>query len=82
MSGSAFAQLVALGVELVVDALDVVEGRFLGRPVGGADGFRALEGHVLEHVREAGAAFGIVHRAGIHVGVERNDRGLDGARAR
>ena len=30
---------------------------------------------MLEHVSDAGAALGVVHRAGIHIGVERNDRG-------
>ena len=44
------------------------------RIVLGADGFGALERHVLEHVRDAGLAAGIVHRAGVHVGVERDDR--------
>ena len=36
----------------------------------------ALEGHVLEHVREAGAAGGIVHRADVHIGVEGHHRRL------
>lgn len=41
-----------------------------GGPVGAADGFSSFEGQVLEHVREARAAFGIVDRAGVDVGVE------------
>ena len=46
------------------------EGEFLGGPVFGADGLGAFEGHVLEHVGEAGAAFGVVDGAGVDVGVE------------
>ena len=46
-------------------------GQFLLPMVGSA-----LEGHVLEHVRQAGAAVGIVHRAGVHVGVEGHHRGF------
>ncbi len=42
----------------------------LGGPVRAADGFGAFEGHVLEHVGEAGAAFGVVDGAGVDVGVE------------
>ena len=31
---------------------------------------------MLEHVRKAGLALGIVHRAGVHIRVERNHRRL------
>ena len=55
---------------------DVVEGVLFLGPVLGADGWGAFEGHVLEHVREAGAAIGVVDRAGVHVGVEGDHRGF------
>ncbi len=70
--GIGFGQFVAFGIELVVDAFDVIEGLFLRGPVRGPDSLRAFEGHVFEHVCEAGAAFGIVDRAGVDVGVERD----------
>ncbi len=66
--------LVALGVELVVDFFHFIHGRAFLRIVLGADGLGALERHVFEHVRDAGLAAGIVHRAGVHVGMEGHDR--------
>ena len=68
--------LVALGVVLVVDVLHFVHGLALERVVLGADGLGALERHVLEHVRDAGLAARIVHRAGVDIGVERDHRRL------
>jgi hypothetical protein len=56
--GIGLGELVALGVELVVDAFDLGEREFFGGPVGGADGVGAFEGHVLEHVGEAGGPLG------------------------
>ena len=43
------------------------------RPVGGADGFRAFEGHVFHHVGDAGFSTGIVDGSGIDEGVEGDD---------
>ncbi len=68
--GVGFGSLVALGLEAVVCLLDGIQGFLLGRPVAGSDGFRALEGHVLEHVGDAGFTGRIVHRPGVHIGVE------------
>src|SRR5262249_8139712 len=44
------------------------------RPVGRADGRRALERHVLEHVREAGLAGVLVDGADVHAVRERDHR--------
>ncbi len=54
----------------IVDALHFIHGLLFGRVVGGADLRRAFEGHVLEHVGDAGFAAGIVHGAGVHEGME------------
>jgi len=42
------------------------------RPVLRSDGLRAFESHMLEHMRQTGLSLRIVHRAGVHVGVEGN----------
>jgi len=69
----ALAQLRVVGC---VGHLDLGEGYLLRRIVGGADLGGSLEGHVLEHVREAAVAERIVGRACIHQGVEAEDRSL------
>ena len=71
-----FGPFVAFGFHPVVNVFHILQGFFFGRPVLGADAFRALERHVLEHVGEAGFAPGIFRGARVHKGVERNDRGL------
>src|SRR5581483_1546663 len=40
------------------------------------NGLGSFERHVLEHMSDAGLAGGVVHRAGIDVGVKGNDRGF------
>ena len=67
---------VALGVQTPVDLFDLVQGFLFRRPVLGADGFAALEGHVLEHVRQTGLAGRIVDRAGVHVSMKRHHRSV------
>ena len=67
---------VALGVIAIVDAFHFVHGLFFERVILGADGLGPFERHVLEHVRDAGFPARIVHRAGVDVGVEGNDRRL------
>ena len=57
-----------------VGGVHLVERRaFLG-PVGRADDARALEGHVLGHVGEAGHALRVLRRADVGLGGEREDR--------
>ena len=50
------------------------ERLLLALPVGGADGGRALERHVLEHVGEAGDPRDLLGRADVGVGGEGEDR--------
>ena len=68
--------LATLLVEAVVGIFNRRQGLLFFRPVLGADGLGALESHVLEHVSQSGLAFRVVHRPGIHVGVEGNHRRL------
>ncbi len=63
-------------VQAVIDLFDIIQRLFFRGPVLGADGLGAFEGHVLEHVRDAGFAAGIVHGADVHVGVEGDHRRL------
>ena len=56
--------------------LDLLQGDLLGRVVGGADVGRALEGHVLHHVRQAGFILRVLRGAGVDHGEERKDRGF------
>ena len=66
--------LVALAIVTVVHALHFIQSLFFSRPVLGPDGFGSLEGHVLEHVSDAGFAARIVDRAGVDIGVKRDHR--------
>jgi hypothetical protein len=59
-----------------VRRLDFCQGNFFCRVVRGANLVCAFEGHVLEHVGEAGLSHGVLHRAGVHVSIERKDWGL------
>jgi len=54
--------------------LDLVHRLSLERIVLAADGFGALERHVLEHVCDAGFTARIVHRTSVHVGMKRHYR--------
>ena len=51
-----------------------VERLLLLRPVFDADRGSAFEGHVLEHVGEAGLSARIVERSRVHVGIEGDHR--------
>ena len=66
----------ALGLIGGVGLLDLCQRDLLGGIVGGADVGRALEGHVLHHVRQAGFVQRILRRAGIDHGEEREHRRL------
>ena len=66
----------ALGFVRGVGLLNLFQRRLLGRIVGGADVGRALEGHVLHHVRQAGLVEGVLRRAGVNQGKERKHRGF------
>ena len=68
--------LAALRVVGGVGRLDRLERRLLLRVVGGPDAVGALEGHVLEHVGEAGDAGHLAVAAHVHVGEEGEDRRL------
>ena len=68
--------LVALGVVLIVNVFDLIHGFALERIVLGANGLGSLERHVFEHVRDAGFAARIVHRARVHVRVKGHHRRL------
>ena len=59
-----------------VGLFDFFECDFFGWIVGSADVFGALEGEVLEHVREARLAAGIVGVARIDAGIEGEDGSL------
>ncbi len=65
---------VAFGFQLVVEGFHFGQRRALGRVVLAAYVGRSLADHVFEHVRDAGASLGIVHRARVHVQMERSDR--------
>ena len=77
-------QLLLVPADALVALLDVGgvgclhfrQRNFFGGVVRGANLVRALERHVLEHVGQAGLAHGVLHRAGVHVGVEGKDRGF------
>ncbi len=65
--------LAELGVVGGIGCLDFVERELLGGVVGGADLGGSFEGNVLEHVREAALAGGVVDRAGVDLGEEAED---------
>ena len=68
--------LVALGDVGGVGNLDLCQSWLFGGVIRGADLVGALEGHVLEHVREAGLAHRVLHGTGIDQGEEGEDRSL------
>ena len=65
--------LVALGNVGGVGDFDLFQCRLLGGIVGGADLIRAFEGHVLEHVGQAGLIHGILRGTRIDHGEEGED---------
>src|SRR5208283_1281433 len=69
-------RLVALGNVSGIGHFNFGQRNFLVGIVARSDRVSSLEGHVLEHVREARFVHGILHRAGIHVGEEGEDRRL------
>ena len=77
-----FLELVVVAADALVALRDVVgirdlnlgESGLFGGIVGGADLVGALEGHVLEHVGQAGFAHGVLNGAGVDVCEEREHR--------
>ncbi len=59
-----------------IGLLDFFQRNFLRRVVGGADVGRALEGHVLHHVRQSGFVARVLRRPGVHQREERKHRRL------
>ncbi len=74
--GIAADALAVLGVVGGVGGFDFGESHLFGGIVRGADLSRALEGHVLEHVREATGALRIIGGTGVDEGVEAEDGGF------
>jgi hypothetical protein len=66
------AGFAALGRERVVGPVDLRQRGFLGGVIQGAEGARALERHVLEHVRQPGDAGHLLGRADVGVGEKRS----------
>ncbi len=69
-SSASFSSLAADGLQVlglvgVVGRFHFCERDFFGGVVGGADLAGSLEGQMLEHVRQAALARGVVHVAGI-----------------
>ena len=73
-------RLQILGLVGVVRLFHLFEGDFFGRVIRGADLAGSLEGQVLEHVRQAALARGVVHVARIDKRVVAEDRRVVAAR--
>ena len=76
--GIAAAELLPLGGERGVGGIDRLQRYHFGLVVGGADLGRALERHVLEHMRQAGDARDFLGRADVDE-VEEGNHGRNGA---
>src|SRR5258707_10913533 len=61
-------------VDLIVYLLDRIQRFLFLGPILAADGLRSLERLVLEYMGDSGFAGRIVHRADVHVSMERNHR--------
>ncbi len=71
IAAHAFVALLGIGC---VGFLHFFQRNFFGCVICSADLIRALESHVLEHVRQTGLTEGVLHGAGIHVSEESEHR--------
>ena len=69
-----FNSLLGLRFLAVVGLFDRVERFLFLRPVARAEGFRAFEGHMLQHMGQAGLPGGVVNAAHVYPGVKRDHR--------
>ena len=67
-----FDTLVGFRLHAIVGFFNSVQRLLFVGPIASADGFRALKGHVLEHMNQTGLSGGVLNAADIHPGVKRN----------